>query len=125
MLKDYVDIPNELWRGIYQTGSSVICNPPITDTDIDFIICENGGGIELHEFLIGQGFHRSNQDAEEYDMESEGFVCYRKDNINLIITTNYDWYLKWVKATELAKKLNLREKEQRITLFKCILYDEI
>ncbi len=125
MLIEYLNIPNELWKGIYATGSRVICNPPVLDTDIDFIICERGGGIELHKFLIKNGFNKSCKDDEEYDMESEGFECYRKDNINLIITSNYNWYLKWVTATKLAKKLNLLEKEQRIALFKYVLYGGI
>lgn len=128
MLKNIVDIPNELWKGIYQTGSSVICFPPITDTDIDYIICDSEGSFgnhTLHRFLIANGFELSCQDMEEYDLESEAFDCYRKGNINLIVTDNYEWYLKWVEATKLAKKLNLLQKEQRITLFKYILYGEI
>ncbi len=124
MLKNYIDIPQKLWKGIYQTGSSVICNPPVMDTDIDFIIC-TGKVIKLHEFLLRNGFLQSCADEEEYDIESEGFECYRKDNINLIVTTNYEWYLKWVVATKLAKKLNLLKKEDRITLFKFVLYDKI
>lgn len=124
MLKDYIEIPNELWKGIYQTGSSVICNPPVTDTDVDFII-STAEETKLHKFLLSQGFKQSWEDEEEYDMESEGFTCYRKSNINLIVTTNYNWYLKWVEATKLAKKLNLLKKEDRIILFKYVLYGEI
>lgn len=124
MLKSIIDIPNELWEGIYQTGSSVICNPPVTDTDIDYVIYTNEED-KLDTFLKCEGFRKSCVDEEEYDMESEGFTCYRKSNINLIVTTNYNWYLKWVVATKLAKKLNLLQKEQRITLFKYILYGEI
>lgn len=124
-LIERIEIPRDLWKGIYQTGSSVICNPPVLDTDIDYIICEQGGGIELHKFLLANKFHKSTQDEEEYDLESEAFECYRRGNINLIITTNYNWYLKWVEATKLAKKLNLLKKEQRVALFKYVLYDEI
>lgn len=124
MLKNIIDIPNELWKGIYQTGSSVICNPPVLDTDVDFVISTTEE-TKLHKFLISKGFEQSCEDEEEYDMTSEGFTCYRKSNVNLIVTTNYNWYLKWVEATKLAKKLNLLQKEQRITLFKYILYGEI
>lgn len=124
MLKSIIDIPNELWDGIYQTGSSVICNPPVTDTDIDYVIYTNEED-KLDTFLKCEGFESSCQDEEEYDLESEAFDCYRKGNINLIVTDNYEWYLKWVEATKLAKKLNLLQKEQRITLFKYILYGEM
>ena len=120
----YIDIPNDLWEGIYQTGSSVICNPPVEDTDIDFIICTFQYK-ELNIFLNENGFTQSCQDNEEYDMESEGFSCYRKDNINLIVTESKDWFNKWVLATKLAKRLNLLKKEDRIVLFKAILYREV
>jgi hypothetical protein len=124
MLKNYIDIPNELWRGIYQTGSSVICSPPVLDTDIDFVICTTSYG-KLYNFLKDHEFQRSCVEEEEYDLESEEFECYRKGNINFIVTEDYEWYKKWVFATKVAKKLNLLKKEDRITLFKAILYSEI
>lgn len=127
-LINHIDIPKELWKGIYQTGSSVICNPPVLDTDIDYIICDSKGRFDtqnLHKFLISNGFEMSCQDEEEYDLESEAFDCYRKDNINLIVTDNYEWYLKWVAATQIATRLNLIKKEDRIVLFKYILYGEM
>ena len=34
----YIEIPDMLWTYIHQTGSTVICDPPVLDTDIDFII---------------------------------------------------------------------------------------
>ena len=119
----YVNIPQDLWDGIYQTGSSVICNPPITDTDIDYVIYTNKE-YKLDIFLKSKGYTKSCAEEEEYDLEKEGFSCYRLNNINLIITTNREWYLKWVLATKVAKNLNLKVKADRVMLFKAILYDE-
>lgn len=120
----YIEIPHDLWVGIYQIGSSVICNPPVKNTDIDFIMCAKSE-TKLNQFLAVNGFKLSNADEEEYDLEEEGFSCYRKDKINLIVTGNYEWCQKWVLATKVAKKLNLLKKEDRITLFKALLYGEI
>lgn len=119
----YINIPQDLWDGIYQTGSSVICNPPVTDTDIDYVIYTNEE-IKLDTFLKCEGFTKSCAEEEEYDLENEGFSCYRLNNINLIITTNREWYNKWVLATKVAKNLNLKVKADRVMLFKAILYDE-
>ncbi len=119
----YVNIPQDLWDGIYQTGSSVICNPPVTDTDIDYVIYTNEE-IKLDTFLKSKGYTKSCAEEEEYDLENEGFSCYRLNNINLIITTNREWYNKWVLATKVAKNLNLKVKADRVMLFKAILYDE-
>lgn len=123
MLIKYINIPQDLWGGIYQTGSSVICNPPVTDTDIDYVIYTNEED-KLDTFLKSKGYTKSCAEEEEYDLDNEGFSCYRLNNINLIITTNRKWYLKWVLATKVARKLNLKVKADRVMLFKAFLYDE-
>ncbi len=123
MLKSIIDIPNELWDGIHQTGSSVICNPPVTDTDIDYVIYTNEED-KLDTFLKCEGFKESCYDEEEYDLEKEGFTCYRRENINLIVLNDRKWYKCWVLATKVAKSLNLRVKADRVMLFKAFLYNE-
>lgn len=118
-------IPKPLRRGIIPTGSSVICNPPVLDTDRDYICCVSSLK-EAKVILEKKGFKASTQDAKEYDIKGDGlFKCYRKDNINYILTEDFNFYLKWYRATELATKLNLLDKKQRITLFKYVLYDEL
>jgi len=124
MLIEHLNIPNDLWVDIYQTGSSVICNPPVLDTDEDYVIYTNKES-QLRKWLLANGVTQSCEDKEEYDLESEAMDCYRKDNINLIVVYNKTTHSKWVVATKLARKLNLLKKEQRITLFKYILYGEI
>ncbi len=123
MLIKYIDIPQDLWDGIYQTGSSVICDPPVTDTDIDYVIYTNEE-VKLDTFLKCEGFTKSCADEEEYDLEEEGFTCYRRENINLIIINERSWYRKWVLATKVARKLNLKVKADRVMLFRAILYGD-
>lgn len=123
MLIKNVNIPQDLWDGIYQTGSSVICDPPVLDTDIDYIVYTNEE-TKLDAFLKCEGFTKSSSEEEDYDMESEGFSCYRRDNLNLIVTISSSWYNKWVLATRVAKALNLRNKADRVMLFKAFLYEE-
>lgn len=120
-LIQYIDIPKELWKGIYQTGSTVICNPPVIDTDEDYIILTKDLK-KLHEFLRFHLFDFTSEDKEEYELYGEGFNCYRKGKLNLIVTEDEEFYIKFVRATRLAKKLNLLKKEDRITLFQDILY---
>lgn len=124
MLSDFILIPNKLWSGIYQTGSSVICDPPVLDSDIDYVIC-TARFVEFDKFIVDAGFRNTSGDAEEYVLQEDGFTCYRRNNINLIVTESYDLYLKRVSATGLAKKLNLLKKKDRIALFQYILYDVI
>uniref|UniRef100_A0A6C0JWT4 Nucleotidyltransferase n=1 Tax=viral metagenome TaxID=1070528 RepID=A0A6C0JWT4_9ZZZZ len=124
MLSEHIVIPNKLWTGIYQTGSSVICDPPVLDTDIDYIICTPSFSA-FDKFVVDAGFRYTSNDEEGYVLQNNGFFCYRRDNLNLIVTESNDWYLKWVAATKLAKKLNLLQKKDRIILFQYILYGVI
>lgn len=124
MLIEYINIPNNLWHGIYQTGSSIICDPPVLNTDIDYVIYTDNFD-ELDKFLLKNEFKTSCKDKEEYDLNVDGMNCYRRDNINLIVVNDYDFYIKWVNATKLAKKLNLKDKKDRITLFQFVLYGEL
>lgn len=121
MLTNYLTIPNPLWKNIHETGSNYICNPPITDTDIDYIIFSDNK--DLLSWLEEQGFYPHNDD---YPLEIDGlFISLKKENLNLIITDQFDFYLKFVNATKLAKKLNLLKKEDRILLFQFVLYNAL
>lgn len=122
-LTDYIVIPSSLWVGIYATGSSVICNPPILDTDKDFIICSKDPTI-LIDYLVDNDFEISMNEGYEFDPDS-GITCLRRLAVNLVITRDYAFYLKFVEATKLAKKLNLLEKTQRIALFQYVLYGNL
>jgi hypothetical protein len=51
------------------------------------------------------------------------FTAYRTtdSNINLIFTKDKNYYYRFLAATELAKKLNVTDKKQRIELFDIVL----
>lgn len=126
MLIESVRIPEYLWSGIYQTGSSVICDPPVLDTDIDYVICSREkDSTKLVEFVQSVGFRGSLADRAKYSLGKEGFYCLRRGSINLLVTGDYYFYEKFVIATKLAKKLNLLKKEQRIALFQFVLYGNL
>lgn len=122
-LLQHIEIPNSLWTGIYKTGSSVICDPPVLDTDIDFII--HTTDMEgLLRFLRENNYCSSITDEGEYELETEGFECLRHGNINLILTENRVFYSRWVRATQLAKQFNLLKKTDRISLFQEVIYSD-
>ena len=107
------------WR---PTGSFYICNPQVLNTDKDYIVLVkdlNTSQPKLQEL----GYVPSVSDSDEYDLETEGgFMCYRKDDINLIVTEDEKFFDKFWEATCVAKQLNLKEKHDRIYLFKYVLY---
>lgn len=114
---DYLkQIPKNLYFAIQMTGSYYICSPPVENTDIDFILYTNTKA-DLISWLKNNEFDF--KDGEGYN--NNFFTSCRKDKFNLLITDDFDYYSLFCEATKLAKKLNLLEKQQRITLFEFIL----
>ena len=113
----YVNIPEDLYDKVAATGSSYICNPPVTDTDIDFVVLSRGWD-KLHSWLEQNGFKTNFEDYEIDDFRS-----YKRGVLNLIVTNDLVFYNRFVKATEVAKNLNLLDKEQRIILFDFVMYE--
>ena len=105
-------IPSYLYTASFPTGSNYICNPPVTDTDIDemFLVTDLN---TTEQYLIDNGWKMCG--VTEYARTN--WAAYRKDNLNALITDDPDHFAKFYKATELAKERNLLKKEDRIALF--------
>ena len=114
---NYIQIPEELYQEVGLTGSSYICNPPVTNTDIDFVIYSQDWD-KLHNWCEQNAFKTN---FEDYELEE--FRSYKRGVINLIVTNDATFYKRFVKATEVAKKLNLLDKQQRIDLFDFVMYE--
>lgn len=100
-----------------RTGSRVICNPPPTDTDDDYIILVNGY-YDWRELLIDEGWVSSSK--EEYPGAGDEFESFRKGEYNYIVTESPQFFSRYVLATAAAAALNLQDKADRIALFKAV-----
>lgn len=107
-------------------GSRVTCNPPPLTTDQD-VLCmvhqENRQAIA--RALIAEGFVAEGSwptDAEAIASDSQVFESMRKGSMNYIITSDEDFYKRFLAATAIAKKYNIMEKAGRIELFQAVLY---
>jgi len=104
---------------ISATGSREICTPPPTDTDQDYLIYVAPDDIDkLLAEVDALGFTRES----EFYIGTE-FLSYRKEDINLIVTDSKQFHQKFKLATYLAKRFNLLEKTDRISLFTAVLYN--
>lgn len=101
-----------------KTGSRYICNPPVTNTDEDYILLVVTDP-SICDWFTNQKFVASVNDAYTH-MKKDGFISYRRDHINLIATNSRNFYDNFVKATELAKEFNLTDKKHRIMLFEAM-----
>lgn len=106
-------------------GSRVTCNPPVLDTDQDYLIeilnptntkiSDAVGWFHIFDFKFEGGEH--------YQVLASGsFMSFRKKDINLIVTANPEFARKHRLATKLCTQYNLLKKTDRIALFQAILY---
>lgn len=117
-------ISNELVdiEKLQPTGSSYICDPPVTDTDWDYICLVDSlelfspVAVELGWRLLGR------EHDGRYPLSK--FQSYRKSDMNLIVTESKTWYDKYTQVTELAKRFNLTDKQDRVDLFSLVLGEE-
>jgi hypothetical protein len=123
----YIDVIS-----FYKTGSREICNPPPMDTDEDWCVKVNPevdlGNAQVPSVeqnlkgLIDQLFESGYKINGDYpDSDS---ISFKKDEINIILHKTDLSYNLWYVATQVAKKLNLINKEDRIMLFNAIIGGE-
>lgn len=108
-------------------GSRVTCNPPVMDTDDDYLLLVSDWQKFLSDafalnFVLGGSF--ASEDIETA-LSVNKFVGMRLGKLNLIVTEDAEFFGKFMTATFMAKKLNLLDKDDRIALFQAILYDRV
>lgn len=118
------------WKELarHPTGSRFICDPPVLDSDNDWVILVEDleyakyKAARLDWYSAGSGYYREGSDHEELGP----FVSMRhsEGNSNYIFTDDAEFYDRYVAATLLAKKHNLLNKVDRIQLFHTVLYGE-
>ena len=129
-MTDAIKKEGDYWQELarHPTGSRFICDPPVLDTDDDWIILVEDleyakyKAARLDWYSAGSGYYREGSDHEELGP----FVSMRhsEGNSNYIFTDDAEFYDRYVAATLLAKKYNLLNKADRIQLFHAVLYGE-
>jgi len=98
-------------------GSRITCDPPVMDTDEDWLllvkslpkfraIATKVFGWDLGSSLEGM----------------ENFASFDKGDVNLIVTEKREFFHKFMCASDICKRLNVLEKEDRIFVFQAVLY---
>lgn len=112
------------------TGSSVICDPPVLDTDRDFVLLvapEHAAYVENELVLCGYedcakrdgDVCRIETSTDDWDGTTLMFIC-RKDDINLMVCYDERLFECWRISTKRATRFNLLNKIDRQDLFSAI-----
>ncbi len=120
-LSGRLDLPlAALVKSSTPTGSRVICKPPVTDTDEDWLLhVEDAKSFE--KVAEALGWSTPSETDEEYGLMPK-FLSYRRGELNLIVTDDREFYAAFDAATYAASCLNLLSKAERIMLFQAVLY---
>ena len=118
-------------EAIFRTGSRVICSPAPTDTDDDYLVLANSYwcAFDIYDHLEDLGYTYNSGEDSAYDNmgsfdDEEGFMSFKKGEVNYIITPSKEFFTKFGLATLAAKEQNLLNKADRIALFRKFLYGE-
>lgn len=111
------------------TGSRYTCFPAVTNTDADFIVECLGDyeTLQLVDDLKALGWYDSRDSVSQemrdaYADVSLNFVSLKHPSsvANLIITGDAEFARRWRGATEVSKRLNLLDRNDRVVLFRAI-----
>lgn len=98
---------------IAPTGSRVICDPPVMDTDEDWLVYMPEQCMDMATAALEACGATFNPEQTHYP---DGVVMWI-GNINVILIHDYAIFYRWVIATYWAKQLNLLAKEDRVRYF--------
>ena len=107
----------------WPTGSRYICNPAPTDTDNDTVVLVEDLE-KAKTALVSFGWTVSGEGYGSVKNDDGWFSAKKEiDGVleNLIVMHEQDKFAKWINATELSKKLNLVNKQDRITVFSFVV----
>jgi hypothetical protein len=124
--QDIAELFEDTLIDLFPTGSRIICNPPVLNTDEDWMILIQPKSFHLalkllskHQFYEGGFMFPINNSPKAVSFKSNS------NDLNLLVTDNVEYFDSFRNATKLATKLNLTNKKDRITLFQLAMGDKM
>jgi hypothetical protein len=109
-------------------GSRVTCSPAPTDTDADYLVYVRSHReqdvADVVDILASAGFEWEGASEHYQCLCGNSFMSWRRDNVNLIVSSSPTFALRHRAATALCKALNLMSKPHRIAVFQAVLYGD-
>lgn len=113
---------------VVAVGSRITCDPPVLDTDEDFLVMlpwDSDRTSHLMTLLKDDGWSLDGSFISDENNRTEPehrFISYSRRKVNLIMSRSPIFIGRFLAASSVAKRLNLREKADRIALFQAVLY---
>lgn len=86
--------------------------------DIDYLVLVNDGrcGVDYARDLLGMGF----QSCGDYDTEGGTWYAVRRERLNIVVTSDPEFYQRFKRAMEVCKALHLTEKNERVAVCRIV-----
>ena len=111
--------------GVIPSGSRIICSPAPTDTDEDWLVRVAHGDIQsVCDSLLSQGFEFAGSmiGSEQKVSLTLDFWSFIRGTLNLIITTNINFFSKFHLATKICTTMNVLSKRDRVMIFEALIH---
>lgn len=102
----------------FETGSRVVCDPPVMDTDYDVVALVDSLQ-KINELRDELGFDYGGSLAHDAEYHS-----LRRGDLNLILTLDNRDFDMFKLATRVSKVLNVTDKKKRVLLFEAIRHGD-
>jgi hypothetical protein len=106
---------------VWAVGSRSIEGAFRADSDYDFLVFS---GQPIPHVFSGMGFELETGGAH-YEPSEGGFNSWRKGSVNFVATYSPKFCADFLKANTIAQRLKLKDRDDRVTLFKAILYNDL
>jgi len=115
---ELVVLVESLGMRAHPTGSAYIIGSKYKDIDV-VALC-SCDGFQCPSMIYSKGYRLDN---EVYDEPTpNGFDSWRQQNQNLIVVHEEAFFDRWITASNVARRLKLASRDDRVMLFAAILY---
>lgn len=102
---------------ILPAGSRYVCDPPIMNTDVDFLVFSvDSVGIKL----LSAGYAQTPFTDYRGLIMGDDFYAWRRGVVNLIVTSSVKYAEGFHTATHICKTRNVRDKWHRVLIHEAI-----
>lgn len=133
-MNKHIEELRKLGCEVTQAGSRVTCSVFSENSDFDWLVSTNPEGFgrssdaitsDVVTYLTSQGFEWEGSKKHYQNVAGDGFMSWRKDDINFIISSSQNFIRQHKIATALCKKIDVLNKQHRIAIFQAILYGNV
>jgi hypothetical protein len=104
---------------IYPFGSRYVCDPPVMNTDVDFLVYSDD---DITATLLAAGYSNNRHDQNYFGISTpeKTFSTWRRGVVNLVVMSNRQFLLENLIATYICKDRNIQQKYHRIIVYEAM-----